>query len=144
MFKEVSSLIMGAMNLKETLTPEKRGTLDKVIEMAESVIPAIVTIHQQKGAEAAKDDPMVKMAKGMPQFKDIANNPLDLEYVINTMDSKQGEDQTDILLETLGLERTANTQRKNTPAQNDVPDVVNMNNDPLANASDAEVVDTPQ
>lgn len=135
MFREVSSLIMGAMNLKETLTPERRSALDKIIDMAGELVPTIVEISQKKGLEAAKNDPVVKMAKGMPQFQDIKNNQVDLEYMIKTMDAKQGPDQTDILLATLGLQRTPATARSESkPAETKEE----------GEAEEVEVIDMPE
>jgi len=105
MFKEVMGLVMNTVDLKNALTPEKKSSLDKVIEMIGEMAPGIVAIYQQKGLDAAKSSPLVNAAKESKRFQDIKNSPVDLDYIIKTMDDKQGPEQTDIFLKTLDLER---------------------------------------
>lgn len=105
MFKEVMGLVMNTVDLKNALTPERKSSLDKVIEMIGEMAPGIVSIYQQKGLEAARKSPLVDAAKNTKQFQDIKNNAVDLEYIVKTMDEKQGPEQTDIFLKTLGLTR---------------------------------------
>jgi hypothetical protein len=114
MFKEILGMVHSTVDLKNALNPEKKGALDKIMEMLEVVLPSFLEIHKQKGMDALKRDPMVKMAKENSTIKGMTT--VDLEYMINTMDEKHGEDDTDTVLSSLGFERTVDTQRKTQPS----------------------------
>lgn len=114
-FKEVLNMVTGAVNLKEALNPEKQGVVDKIFGLAESVMPAIMEIAK-KPPHVRAQDPLVGMVKGSGDFSKIKNDPEMLKAMTEKWDKAHGKEQTDIILDTLGMKRpgTGNGEAKST------------------------------
>jgi flagellin-specific chaperone FliS len=103
-FKEVMSVVRGAVNLKEALNPEKQGMVERLFGLAESVMPAIMQIAQ-KPPHVRAQDPLVGMVKGSKDFEKLKSDPEMLRAMVEKWDKAHGKEQTGVILETLGLSR---------------------------------------
>ena len=98
-FAEVTQLMGNMMDMKAVLSPEKKSSLDRIFDVLEGAIPSLVEMTQAKRAETAAP------YKAMPQVAEIGSEADQLKYMIEKLDKKHGQKQTDIVLESLGWTR---------------------------------------
>lgn len=104
MFKEIINMVTNTVDLKEALNPEKKGMLDKMFELAESVMPAILSLASKPLAER-QQSPLVQTIVGSEDFATMAQDPAMKAEMIKKWDASHGVEQTDIILETVGMSR---------------------------------------
>ena len=105
-FKEMMTMVQGITEVKEIMNPEKRTVVDRIFEMAEGVMPAIMQIASRPPEQRA-NDPMVGMVKNMGEFKEIDQDPEMRAELIKKWDEAHGEANTDAIIATVGWEREA-------------------------------------
>lgn len=107
--KEITDMVLGAVDLKNALKGEPKETVaDKIFNLIESVAPHV--INAATAARAGRPvGPMADMAKGYiaanPDFKTLQNNPEEMKAFITKMDNFYGWRQTDMILEVAGWQR---------------------------------------
>lgn len=104
MFDKVFDLFKGVVNVKELLNPEKQTVVDKVFNLAESVLPAIMEIAKKPPAQR-QADPLVGVVKNSADFNKMKDDPEMLKAAIKKWDDAHGPEQTNVILETIGLKR---------------------------------------
>ena len=108
LFKEMKEMVMGAIDLKAAITPERETVADKVFKVVEGVLPQILQIaalnHQQR-----QQDWRYKVAQAAvsasPDFKAVMNDPAELAKMIAKLDDHYGWEQADQVLMVAGLVR---------------------------------------
>lgn len=108
MFKEMKDMILGAVDLKAAISPERETVADKVFKVVEGVLPQILQIaalnHQQR-----QQDWRYKVARAAvsasPDFKAVMNDPAELAKMIAKLDDHYGWEQADQVLMVAGLVR---------------------------------------
>lgn len=112
--KEITDMIVGAMDLKTALSPEKETVVDKIFKTIEGVAPAIVQMASMKQAER-ENNVAYKMARtyvdAAPEFKQMENDPMIKHEVINRLDEVFGWEQADMILAVAGYERPQDCPR---------------------------------
>lgn len=112
--KEITDMIVGAMDLKTALSPEKETVVDKIFKTIEGVAPAIVQMATMKQAER-ENNVAYKMARtyvdAAPEFKQMENDPMIKHEVINRLDTVFGWEQADMILAVAGYDRPQDCPR---------------------------------
>lgn len=114
--KEMQTLIMNALDIKQLLNPPQETLADKIFRVVENVVPQILTIaanasqtHQQpKG-------PMVDVAKmyvkNDPNFSKLKNDPAEMAKFVNKLDDRIGWENADIILKVVEWDRPPQCER---------------------------------
>jgi hypothetical protein len=114
--KEMQTLIMNALDIKQLLNPPQETLADKIFRVVENVVPQILTIaanasqtHQQpKG-------PMVDVAKmyvkSDPDFSKLKNDPAEMAKFVNKLDDRIGWENADIILKVVEWDRPPQCER---------------------------------
>jgi len=105
--KEMVNMVGTALNLKEALTPEKEGTVDKVFKLMESVLPQIAAMAQQSRAERLQN-PLYQVAMQSNEMQQMKQDPNMLKSWVEKWDKKHGSENTDEILSTIGIDRNGN------------------------------------
>lgn len=109
--KEITGMVMGAVNLKETLEGNKETVVDKIFRMIEGVAPQIVQLAQLSKQQRMMD-PRYMMGKTMmnadPNLSQLKKDPEILEMSVRKWDEQLGWEQTDAIL-TIGEMRRPDT-----------------------------------
>jgi len=104
MFDKIFDIFKGVVNVKELLNPEKQTVVDRVFDLANSIVPAIMEIAKKSPAQRAAD-PLVGVVKDSADFNKIKEDPEMLKEAIRKWDAAHGATKTDIILDTVGLKR---------------------------------------
>jgi hypothetical protein len=80
------------------LPPEKKSIFEKLIELAEPLIPLLIKNNLAAKATAAG-------IKAIPQFREITQDVSLCRKVIQYVDAKEGKENADIALRNLGIDR---------------------------------------
>jgi hypothetical protein len=108
MFKEMKDMLMGAIDLKAAITPERESVADKIFKVVEGVLPQILQIATMKQQERTQDF-RYKFAqefiKQDPNFQQVMKDPVARAESINKLDEHFGWEQTDQVLAVAGIER---------------------------------------
>jgi len=114
MFKEMKDMLMGAVDLKSALMPEKETVADKIFKVVEGVLPQVLQIAAMS-AEQRNKDFRVKMAQQFinqdPDFQQMIKNPVIQVESIEKLDEHFGWEQTDAVLSVAGIARPGNCPR---------------------------------
>jgi hypothetical protein len=103
-FREMMTMVQGITEVKEIMNPEKRTVVDRIFEMAEGVMPAIMSIANRPPEQRA-NDPMVGMVKNMPEFQQMDKDPEMRAELIKKWDEAHGKENTDAIIATVGWGR---------------------------------------
>jgi hypothetical protein len=128
--KEVINMVSQTINLKEVLNPEKKGVIDRVFELMESVMPSIVALAAKPKAERIQS-PLYQMAANSDEMNQIKKDPEMLKEMVKKWDEAHGTEQTDIILGTVGLRRPSAHPAQTTAPEETVYEEVEE--DPAAN-----------
>jgi hypothetical protein len=119
-FERALGMVQNIMEVKNGLTPERKGAIDKIFDLMEGVLPGLLQMAQQKGISAAQQNPMVTIAKNSPDYQKIVGDKIELDYFIQKMDAEHGQENTDTILKTLGVDRQGNKINPTMDAQGEV------------------------
>lgn len=111
--EDMTKMVLGAIDLKEALTPEKEGIVDKIFGVLASVAPSLAVLANKPRRERI-EDPLYKMATETEEFEQVKNDPMMLNELINRWDEKFSPDDTDDILSSVGWARPK-THVKNGP-----------------------------
>jgi hypothetical protein len=131
-FKDIIHMVQNTVDLKNVLNPEKQTVVDKIFTLMESALPAIMAIAQKPKAERLAD-PLVGMAANSDLMAQAKNDPEILKECIRKWDETHGKEDTDVILETVGLRRPGEVYH--TEAGQEIPvanhEPINENINPL-------------
>jgi hypothetical protein len=112
MMKEVFSMVTQGLDLKEAIQSHgKESPVDRIMGLIESIAPMIapVMLAAQRQHKDSLPAPVAGMAKAYmandPDFQQMMQNPGVSEEVIRRMDSIYGWEQTDMILNSVGITR---------------------------------------
>jgi len=103
-FKEMFNMVQGMQEMKSILSPEKETIVDRVFKMAESAMPMIAQIAQMPKQER-DSNPMVNAVRANPDVNEILNDPAMTDAIKEKLIASHGEEDTNIILETLGAKK---------------------------------------
>jgi hypothetical protein len=115
--KELQSMVMSAMDIKEMMNPAKETLSDKIFKIVEMVAPQILNI----AAAAAQNrqpprGPAVDMAKmyvkADPDFAKLRNDPVEMEKFVRRLDDRIGWENADVVLNVVEWTRPENCVRE--------------------------------
>jgi len=104
MFTEIMNMVTQTVQLREALNPEKKGVVDRVFELMESVLPQIMQMAQMPRQQRLQH-PLYKVAMNSDEMNQMKNDPEMLKEWIKQWDAAHGPDQTDVILQTIGITR---------------------------------------
>lgn len=109
--KQFPSFLMGVMkqvmDFKESLQPEEKVSLvEKIFDKLAPIVPAVLQLATQPKA-AIDSNPMVQMARNMPEIRALAGDEEALELFVKRYDEVYGFQQANDILAVGGLTRPA-------------------------------------
>jgi hypothetical protein len=106
--KEITDMVMSAVDLKEALGGARETPFDKIITMVGAVLPQLMAVAAMN-KQAQMNDPRVMLAKTYvahnPEIQSVLKDPAKTSEMIRSLDDVYGYEQTDAILGVMGLPR---------------------------------------
>ena len=114
--KELQTLVMSALDIKEMLNPPKETLSDKIFRVVEMVAPQILTIATQAAqTHQPPQGPAVDIAKiyvkGNPDFEKLKNNAEEMAKFVSKLDARIGWENADVILQVVEWQRPQSCPR---------------------------------
>jgi hypothetical protein len=106
--KELTDMVLGAVDLKEAINGNKESPFDKILGLVETVLPQLMTVAaMSKQAQAL--DPRAALARGFvasdPTFQKVLRDPAQTIEMVKRLDEHFGYEQADMILSVANVER---------------------------------------
>jgi hypothetical protein len=103
--KDAMNMVTSMVDMKNALNPEKEGLVDKIFGFMQTMGPEVARVLAQPRA-AAKQDPMVQMAKNRPEMQEVMNDQAAMDALAVKLDADYGVKQANEILDVMGMKRS--------------------------------------
>ncbi len=136
--KEVLNLVTSTVDLKNALNPKEETVVDRIFGFMAAMGPTLMELAKKAPADRIAD-PRYIAANESDDMNAVKNNPAILAKLVEKWDIAHGEDQTDIILKSVGLDRPGTNPRKTAPMMDDAEETITETENPERGVDEYEI-----